>query len=84
MYMTKDQYDKLELKRDYISFFGFALIMLNLLIGLATLVGSIITGVSLVCHPISLTVVLIIAVLTGLFALLNMQICRKLKATKIK
>jgi hypothetical protein len=58
LYMTKTEYEKLELRRDYISFFGFTLIMLNLLIGLAVIIGSIITGESLITHPVSLVSVL--------------------------
>lgn len=84
MYMTRKKYDKLELTRDYISFFGFALIMLNLILGLALTVGSILKGESLIACPISLIAVMIIAVLIGILAILNFFISKKLKSIRIK
>jgi hypothetical protein len=84
LYMTKTEYEKLELRRDYISFFGFTLIMLNLLIGLAVIIGSIITGESLITHPVSLVSVLVIAILTGVFALVNLVIGQRLKKARIR
>lgn len=83
MYMTKRKYERLEVKRDYVSFFGFMCIMLNLLIGLAAIVGSLITGESLIASPKTLIATLVVAVITGLFAVANFLIGKALKSARI-
>jgi len=84
MYMTRKKYDKLTLVRDYISFFGFALIMLNTVFSLALVIGSIIKGESLIARTASLIIVIIMVILIGILAILNYFLGKRLKAIRIK
>lgn len=84
MFMTRKKYERLELTRDVISFFGFALIMLNLLLGIALCVGSMVKGESLIMCSVSLTAILIIAILVGVLAIFNFFLSKRLKSIKIK
>jgi hypothetical protein len=80
--MTQKTYERLKESRGIMSAIGWVLMIINLFIGLSTLICSFITGDSFISHQLILVTVFFISMVIGLLALIDMVIYRKIKSVK--
>jgi hypothetical protein len=65
------------------SLIGWILMVINLCIGITTLIASFLSGQSVISQPRSLVAVLVIAIIIGILAVADMIIYKTIRKVKI-
>lgn len=81
--MTQNKYIKLKKTREMMSITGYLLMVLNLCIGIAAIVVSLITNKSIAEHETTILAVFFISMIIGMLAVADTIIYLKIRSQKI-